>query len=271
MKNISITEKAWDTRTRKAVRKTGCFGLHRSRVNGLYMITDGRTGGAVAGWPLGGDSREYSLTAPEVVDWCKRYITDEQDMQTAVHEAGHAVIARVLALAAGGATIVPEPGHIGRSDYHISAGHSAIADPWACLHQWEIRGKFRANDAEIRARVITMMAGLEAELEIRGDHDAGADGSDLYQIALMLEGLGLSEQDQGKLEQRLRRMANMLVRRHRGLIVHTAEELFDRRTLTAEELDDVVGRSVHDIPINEAHLPPAEFRDPIERWESEEQ
>jgi hypothetical protein len=62
-----------------------------------------------------------------------------------------------------------------------------------------------------------------------------------------------------------------LVRRHRGLIVHTAEELFDRRTLTGEELDDVVGRSVHDIPINEAHLPPAEFRDPIERWPSEEQ
>jgi hypothetical protein len=115
-----------------------------------------------------------------------------------------------------------------------------------------------------------MMAGLEAELELRGDHDEGADASDLHNIALMLESVCRPEQDQDEVERRLRRMARRLVRRHRAVIARTAEMLFAKRTLTAEELDEVAGRSVHDIPVNEANLPPPEIRRFIEPWQPEQ-
>jgi hypothetical protein len=63
----------------------------------------------------------------------------ENDPQhTAIHKAGHVVIARVLTLACGGATIVP-------NYEHGAAGHSITEDPWQCVHEWEKRGKVRDN------------------------------------------------------------------------------------------------------------------------------
>src|SRR4051812_13699357 len=72
---------------------------------------------------------------------------------TAIHEAGHAVIARVLTLACGGATIVPnfDDG---------AAGHSIIEEPWSCVSEWEKRGKVRdSDDAVWHAQIISLMAG----------------------------------------------------------------------------------------------------------------
>jgi hypothetical protein len=99
----------------------------------------------------------------------------------AIHEAGHAVIARVLTLAAGQATIV--------ADYDdMSAGHHITYDPYDCLHEWEIRGKVPRGEYEAvwRARIITWMAGAEAEREIVGVEPRG-DDDDRYQIALMMD------------------------------------------------------------------------------------
>jgi hypothetical protein len=112
----------------------------------------------------------------------------------------------------------------------------------------------------VRARIITIMAGAEAEAAIFG-HSQGGDGEDRYQIALMLEGLGLADPD--KKERRLRAMTRMLVRRHRALIERAAEALLAKKTLTARQLDKLVGRSVHNIPINEANLPPVEIRNSL--------
>jgi hypothetical protein len=80
---------------------------------------------------------------------------------TAVHEGAHAVIARVLTLASGEATIKP--------DYRErSAGYSWTADPYECLSEWRRRGKVREPDAAFHGRIIVYMAGIEGEAELLG-------------------------------------------------------------------------------------------------------
>jgi hypothetical protein len=66
------------------------------------------------------------------------------NLATAIHEAGHAVIGRVLTLVCGRATI--------RTD-HDSAGHNMVEEPYACTSHWEQRGKVRARYAAWRARI----------------------------------------------------------------------------------------------------------------------
>jgi hypothetical protein len=86
-------------------------------------------------------------------------------IQTAYHEAGHAAIGRVLTLPCGEATIKP--------DYKArTAGYSICSDPYACIHEWERRGKVRDSlKAVWRARIMQSMAGAEAVCELLGDTD----------------------------------------------------------------------------------------------------
>src|SRR5437660_1293493 len=81
--------------------------------------------------------------------------------QTAYHEAGHAVIGRVLTLSCGHASIKP-------NYKRRMAGVSITLDPYACLSEWEKRGKVRAQDAVWIARIISYMAGAEAAAECLG-------------------------------------------------------------------------------------------------------
>jgi hypothetical protein len=162
--------------------------------------------------------------------------------ETANHEASHAVIGRVLTLLCGGATIKP--------NYRDRvAGHAITAEPYACLHEWEVRGKVRNPDAVWHARIITYMAGAEGIAEMPGVVSCG-DGDDRYQIALMAEELETPAERWDKIEARLRAMTRMLVRRHRALIERVVNALIDRKTLTRTQLDKLVGRSVDDVKVN---------------------
>lgn len=155
--------------------------------------------------------------------------------KTAYHEAGHAVLGRVLTLACDSATIEPD---------HDSAGHSLTHDPWDCIYEGEKRGKVRKPDAVWHARIIGFMAGAEAEAELLGTVPRG-DGDDRYQIELMAEELETpAKRWDTKIEPRLRAMTRMLVHRHRVLIERVAQALIDQTTLSREELDNLVGRSV---------------------------
>ena len=171
---------------------------------------------------------------------------------TAYHEAGHAVIARVLTLASGQATI--------KSNYRDrTAGHSITADPDTCVYQWEKRGKVRGffpDDAAFHARLITYMAGAETEAVLLGI-DAIGDGDDRYQIALMAHSLmGVSNSDEfwDRIEPRLRAMTRMLIRRHRDRIERTAKALLKKTTLSGPQLDKLIGRSVNDVKVNQPLL-----------------
>jgi ATP-dependent Zn protease len=162
--------------------------------------------------------------------------------RTANHEGSHAVIGRVLTLYCEGATIKP--------DYRArTRGCSICHDPTACLYQWERRGKVRENpDAVWHARIITYMAGAEGEAILLGAI-ADGDGDDRYQIELMAEQLENCK-DWPKLEKRLRAMTRMLVRRHRALIERTANALLRKTTLSRQQLDRLIGRSVDDVKVN---------------------
>ena len=170
--------------------------------------------------------------------------TQRQIEATAIHEAGHAVIARVLTLFAGSATIKID---------HDSAGHSVSYDPWAAIHEWEKRGRVRGLGAVWHARIIAFMAGAEAERELLGSALPG-DEDDRHQIELMAEELCRDEISWEKLEPRLRTMTRMLVRRHRTRIDRVADALFAKTTLSGEELDRLVGRSVADVRVNAPFL-----------------
>jgi ATP-dependent Zn protease len=163
---------------------------------------------------------------------------------TAVHEAGHAVIARMLTLSCGGASI--------RAD-HNSAGHAITHDPYKILHEWECRGKVRADNALWYGRILAFMAGAEAENVILGGCDGG-DGDDRYQINLMAEEVAGHDQWQ-RAENRLRAMTRALVRRNRARIDRVADALLAKGKLSSRQIDKLCGRrSVDDVKVNAPFL-----------------
>jgi ATP-dependent Zn protease len=166
---------------------------------------------------------------------------------TAYHEAGHAVIARVLTLACGGATIKP--------NYRDgSAGCSITVDPYVCISEWNKRGKVRLPAAVFHARIIGYMAGAETEAVLLGMNAIG-DGDDRRQIALMAEELNCKyDEFWDRIEVRLRAMTRMLIRRHRDRIECTAKVLLKKTTLSGPQLDKLVGRSVNDVKVNALFL-----------------
>jgi hypothetical protein len=132
---------------------------------------------------------------------------------------------------------------VGRAaDYdEATAGYAITHDPVVCESIWYQRCKLRDDGAVYRARIMTFIAGTEAETELLGSSQGG-DNDDLYQIELMAERI-----ERCNLE-RLRRMARMLVRRHRGRIERVAAALLAEQDLSGERLDELVGRSVADVP-----------------------
>lgn len=166
---------------------------------------------------------------------------------TAIHEAGHAVIARVLTLSSGLATI--------EADYADNAGgYSITDDPWECVRQWETRGRVRTSwNAVWYGRIMAYMAGAEAEVKILGATQGG-DGDDRYQIELMSKEVKFRRHDWDHVEPRLRVMTRMLVRRHRARIERVADALLSEITLTGERIDKLAGRSVNDVTVNAPFL-----------------
>jgi hypothetical protein len=143
--------------------------------------------------------------------------------KTAYHEAGHAVLGRVLTLVCDSATIKPD---------HDSAGHSLTHDPWASIYEWEKRGKVREPDAVWHARIIGFMAGAEAEAELLGTVPRG-DGDDRYQIELMAEELETpAKRWDTKIEPRLRAVTRM----------RSPPSSADRARASADRSDDIEPR-----------------------------
>lgn len=151
---------------------------------------------------------------------------------SAIHEAGHAVIGRILGMICGGASIVADDD---------SAGHSICADPLEIAPHWRERGRYRETKVIFRGRILTYMAGAESERVIVGSCDGG-DGDDRYQIELMAESddADLPLDLWRRYEPRARRHCRRLVRRHRKTIEAVANLLMLDGRLTASEIDAVM-------------------------------
>ncbi len=159
-------------------------------------------------------------------------LTRNNVRHTAVHEAGHAVIGRVVGMICGDASICAD---------EDSAGHSITIDPYEIDASWEARGKYRDVRSVFTGRIITAMAGREAEQELLGSSN-GVDGDDLYQIELMMEhmplaGRSASDEQQAHYLSRLRSNTRALVRRHRARIETVSEALLQQKRLSAAQID----------------------------------
>lgn len=164
---------------------------------------------------------------------------------TAIHEAGHAVIGRVLGLSCGSATIIA-------NEAEDEAGHAVVYDPWKTASDWDqhlqeqwARGlapsKAHGARSAFRGSIIARMAGAEAENEIVSQC-AGGDGFDRDEIEQMAESRAteFSEAAWKRYEPRMRRQTRRLVRKHRAKIERVAAALLERRELSADEIDALV-------------------------------
>jgi len=167
---------------------------------------------------------------------------DIQRKATAYHEAGHAVIGRVLNLSCGGATIIP--------DYEDgSAGHSIIKDPMYTYGEWGSiifakveRGieiiKYRDVRSAFLGTIMARMAGNEVEIELLG-RSQGGDDYDRREIEMMAASdyAELSDEEWRRYEPRMRRQVKRLIRKHRVAIERVAAALLERDELEDNDID----------------------------------
>jgi hypothetical protein len=168
-------------------------------------------------------------SARKALEWHALHATwiDRPDRlkNLAHHEAGHAVVGRVLGLRGGAATIVAN--HIRQSYGGAESGHQETVEYWRRPVSEGGTGKLlRSPLCACRARVLMSMAGREAELEclgtIRGNY--GGDRVDRADIDELMPTLypGASPAEWSRRQVRLRRMTRALVRRHRDKIERIA-------------------------------------------------
>ena len=171
---------------------------------------------------------------------------------SAVHEAGHAVIARVLGLVGcGSATIV-------RNEAEGEPGHAMLGDPWETVEKWEreyseelertgiepVRYRGLNLRSAIRARIMTSMAGAEAEIELIG-YRHGDDAFDRREIEeyTEMEDAELPDDLWQRYEPRMRRHTRRLIRKHRDKIERVAAALQRKNTLPGEEIDRLIAEA----------------------------
>ena len=168
-----------------------------------------------------------------------RYSADEEQtarpndsIHTAYHEAGHAVVGRILGLTCGDISIVAD-------SKDATAGH-AITHVERSVHEWEQRGRWRYRSL-YRAGIMMLMAGREAEVVCLG-HCEGGDGDDQYQIACHHHGEAeIAEEDLPRWRYRTRQ----LCLRHAEIIKRVAQKLLERKELDAKEVDALVRNESH--------------------------
>ena len=185
-------------------------------------------------------------SAREAVKWYARHAKWHAARRngTAHHEAGHAVIGRVLGLLGGSATIA--------ANYMLQAYGGADFDSAEETVEYWHRPISKGGNKKLvlrslacarRARVIMSMAGREAELEClgtsRGNDGDRVDSDDIDELMPRI----YPEASRTELlhrRDRLHRITRTLVRRHCDKIERVACALLRRRTLSWRAIYDLL-------------------------------
>jgi ATP-dependent Zn protease len=156
-------------------------------------------------------------------------LMNDRKRESAVHEAGHAVIARALGIPAGEVTIQPTVD---------SLGHSVFADP---RFDWRRGDGSKAKAAN--TFVVALFAGAEAERILLKSQVVG-DGVDQERATACLAWAGavrgasfVGDEHFDRHEAKLRKKSVELVLKYRPQIELLADALMERETLTGEEVD----------------------------------
>ena len=188
--------------------------------------------------------------------------------RTAIHEAGHAIVAEVLAIGCTEVTNVPDWDD-GTAGFALSSAGDA-----AVLQAWEQRGiHHRDWRSALRATALVLLAGAAAEQELLGSAGAGLGaGDDLRRAGWAVDDLTPANGDCGTTFLRLERAAAALVARHRMAIATLADAVVEHRHLSAEPLARIIECVLARSPAVARHGPGARFtfadRAP---WEGNEQ
>jgi hypothetical protein len=153
-------------------------------------------------------------------------MTRDTDYPRAVHEAGHAIIGRVLDMTGAAVSIC------GPKDFAQSAVKTEIQ---TTQQRWNYRGRFRNRACVEHARILTFMAGSEAESMFCGGA-SNYDCDDRWQIAMMIHEEAIGGQV-GQLESKLRRWSRVLCKRHQSAISIVASALERDGSLSVSQID----------------------------------
>ena len=170
-----------------------------------------------------------------------------QRTRTAYHEAGHAVISRVLRISVELVTIHTNGRTLGAVAYK-AANRYPLGAAIQTEMEWQERERPNENlsypraiaprNSVLHAHIIATLAGSIAESEFFGGTTTG-NSSDKYQIREMLSSLYAC--DRIKRRKRLRRATrHLVVRRHRDRIARVADHLLASNTLDSQQLDQVL-------------------------------
>jgi hypothetical protein len=175
--------------------------------------------------------------------------TEEQDQRIAVHEAGHAVAARLLGNPLGGATVNPGPGYEGRvwGERHMEAfaegrGDATVVRAVLAPVMPEA-GEDRHPVADIFGRVYTqcieLMAGRAAERMLL-DGEPAVPADDIRQARELALLLCPSEEAIDTFIAHCDVAARDLLMPHGDAVIVLSTVLRIRRTLDGVEIDEII-------------------------------
>jgi hypothetical protein len=166
--------------------------------------------------------------------------------QAEAHEAGHAVIGRVVGVPIG--WVVAQ---VAFDDTHRRAqgieAYTQICPPERLLRRWSYTMPHRSRATAIHALILTLMAGHIAEdlIEDYADFKEALFGTtkDMQDTIDLLFELGLKDKDEerSRMFRRLYRHAQVLVRRHETTIRRVTSYLLIHSVINGEEIDQLRG------------------------------
>jgi hypothetical protein len=183
--------------------------------------------------------------------------SEAEDQRIAIHESGHAICARLLGQPLGGATVNPDPngkygGLVWGPRHSVAFGSDDGADdvPELCDKLQALMpkdGEPRSDAADVYLhalnRCIELVAAAVAErMLLPGEPVPSA--SDVEHAIEMASLVCRSPEAAEKFISLAEAMADDLLRPHAPVIIALSVVLKIRRTLTAEEIDDVIAGTV---------------------------
>jgi hypothetical protein len=166
-------------------------------------------------------------------------MASELRLHVAVHEAGHAVIARVLNVVCGDCLIGDETW----PDGHVSHGNANFVSLDIIARDRQLQGLPPSNRALLFDFCRATMAGREAEDLILGEHAEDGDGGDREFIDWFLTNPVAIAMDADNFERLLRQETQALCADHAGRIQAVADALLEQGRLS-----DAGIRAIADIP-----------------------